>query len=141
MLQQNRLPIVVSQCCVPSHCGMFCVQSSTLVCRMHMSGVSGHLSGDCRRNHVRNISATLVCRMHMSKSVTTFKDTVDGIKFATSVHAHKPYAACLLSFPCPSCLMLCCIKRSQGEVRRNTPVTQHQLLHAHANIELWGHGG
>ena len=138
MLQQHRLPTVLSQCCVPSHCGMLCVQSSTLVCRMHMSVVSGHLSGDCRRNNVRNISATLVCQMHMSGVfdhlsgdcrrnkvrninaraqticrliavfplplmflfvecicqgfLTTFRETVDGIQFATSVHAHKPYA-------------------------------------------------
>ena len=65
MLQQHCLPIVFSQFGVSSHCGILCVRSCTLVCRMRMSRVFDHLQGDCWRNRVCNIStrAQTICRL------------------------------------------------------------------------------
>ena len=121
MVQQHRLPNVFSQLGVSSHCGMLCVRSCTLVCRVHMSGVFDHLQGDWWRNLVRNVEwCADALALLFVKCICQVKETVDGIKFATTVHAHMPYADLLLCSPCPWWPMLCCIKRSEGEVRRNT---------------------
>ena len=46
MIQRQRLPIAFSQIGAPSHLGMLCARSCTLVCQMHMSGVFDLIHGD-----------------------------------------------------------------------------------------------
>ena len=85
-------------------------------CLLHYRRLVCLIIWACRAHACALLFVTCICQ----GSLTSFTETVDGIKFATSAHAHKPYADCLLCSPCPFCSMLCCMERSQGEARRNT---------------------
>ena len=66
--------------------------------------------------------------------------TVDGRKFATSVHAHPLHPCSHSCTPCPKGSMLCCQERSRGWGMRIRKIMQRRLLQARANIGFWGKG-